>query len=340
MSAAHAQSFSAIRGVSIVACCDIDEKKARAFAREWGIPRWYLDYDEFLATEELDAVSVVTMDIMHAPISLAAIARRRAVLCEKPLATTLADARAMRNAARKAKVVTHVNFAYRSAGGAQAAAAFIRDGGIGRVMHVEASYLQSWLIQDLWGPWRTDPAWTWRLSKRHGSGGVLADVGCHIYDLTTLLCGDIAEISCRLQTFDKGIKGNRIGPYVLDASDSFVSTVVLAGGGLGTIHASRWAAGHINSLRVRVYGEEGGVEVDLDRSRESYRVSRGKKLLRSGEWKEVPAKKAANQYERFVAAVRAGESDECDFANGARVQAYLDASELSHEQGRPVKVAL
>ena len=171
-------------------------------------------------------------------------------------------------------------------------------------MHVEASYLQSWLVQDLWGSWRTDPAWTWRLSKRHGSGGVLADVGCHIYDLTALLCGNIAEISCRMQTFDKGIEGNRIGPYLLDANDSFVSAIALADGGIGTVHATRWATGHINSVRVRVYGNEGGVEVDLDSLREGYRVSRGKETAASGEWKEVRGKPARTQYERFIAAVR------------------------------------
>jgi predicted dehydrogenase len=114
MAATHAQNFALMKGVALSACCDVDEKKAREFARTWRIPRWYVDYDDLLGSETLDAVSNVTVDIMHAPISLAAIARDLAVLCEKPLATTLADARRMRDAASRRGVVTGVNFSYRN----------------------------------------------------------------------------------------------------------------------------------------------------------------------------------------------------------------------------------
>lgn len=327
-----------MKGVVLSACCDVDEKKAREFARTWNIPRWYVDYDDMLGSEKLDAVSNVTVDIMHAPISLAAVTRGLAVLCEKPLATTLADARRMRDAAARRGVVTHVNFSYRNSRGAQAAAGLIQGGGIGRVLHVEASYLQSWLVHDAWGDWRTNPSFTWRLSRAHGSAGVLGDVGCHIYDLTALLCGDISEISCTLKTFDKGVKGNRLGPYLLDANDSFISSVTFAGGGIGTIHATRWATGHLNSLRVRVYGDEGAVEVDLDRSPEHYRYCRGAGSIRKAQWKEARGKATPSQYERFIRAIRSGKSDNCDFANGARVQAYLDASVVSDQEKRPVKV--
>jgi predicted dehydrogenase len=336
----HARAFSAIKGVELAACCDIDEQRAKSFARTWNIPRVYTDYDDMLDAEKLDALSNVTVDIMHAPISLAAIAHGLAVLCEKPLATTLADARKMRDAATRKKVVTHVNFAYRDAPCGQAASTFIRGGGIGRVIHVEASYLQSWLVQDAWGDWRTNPAFTWRLSTRHGSAGVLGDVGCHIYDLAAFLCGDIAEISCRMETFDKGVKGGRIGPYVLDANDSFVSTVRLAGGGIGTVHASRWATGQLNSLRVRAFGDEGAVEVDLDRSRDSYRVCRGKDNIRKMKWTDVRCRRTPTQYERFIEAVRTGTRDVSDFRNGARVQAYLEASVDSAREKRPMKVSL
>ena len=338
MARGHAEAFSSMKGVSLAACCDIDAGKARTFARTWGIPHWYVDYDDMLASEKLDAVTVVTTDIMHAPVSLAAIARGLAVLCEKPLAATLADARAMRTAARRRGVVTQVNFSYRNSAAAQGAAALVGSGGIGRVVHVEASYLQSWLVQDMWGDWRTSPTMTWRLSKRHGSAGVLGDIGCHIYDLTAFLCGDIAEITCRLRTFDKGVKGNRIGPYMLDANDSFVSTVSLAAGGLGTVHATRWATGQLNSVRIRVFGDEGAVEVDLDHSLDVYRVSRSTGRIRATQWKEVRCRRTPSQYERFISAVRAGRSDVCNFENGAKVQAYLDASMISDQEKRPVKV--
>jgi predicted dehydrogenase len=270
MAVGHARNFTAMRGVALAACCDVDAERARAFSKTWKIPHWYADYNELLAKERLDGISNVTPDSMHAPVALAAIERGVPVLSEKPLATSLADARKMREAAARRKVISMVNFSYRDAPAAQAAAELAQGGGIGRIMHVEASYLQSWLAQDAWGDWRTTPALTWRLSKRQGSAGTLGDVGCHIYDLVGLLCGDIRTISCTLRTFDKGVEGNRIGPYVLDANDSFISTVELAGGGIGTVHASRWATGHLNSLRVRVYGDQGAIEVDLDRDRSSF----------------------------------------------------------------------
>jgi predicted dehydrogenase len=338
MAATHAKSFSVLKGVRVAACCDVDPDRARAFAAEWKIPKWYAGHGDMFSSEKLDAVSIVTADPAHAPVSLAAVQAGLAILCEKPLAVTLADARRMRDAAKARGAVTHVNFSYRNAACVQAAAALIRRGDIGRVMHVEASYLQGWLVQDTWGDWRTKDSFTWRLSRRHGSAGTLGDVGCHIYDLAGFLCGPITEISCRLGTFDKGVPGNRIGPYVLDANDSFVSSVRFEGGGMGTVHATRWATGQVNSLRARVYGDRGAVDIDLDRSVDAYRLARLGPARHTAAWKDVRAPRVPTQYERFIAAVKRGTSDECDFSNGVLVQACLDASFSSDRRGRSVRV--
>jgi predicted dehydrogenase len=337
MAAGHARSFSAQRGVALAACCDVDPDRASTFAARWNIPAWYADHRAMFSSEKLNAVSIVTADGSHAPVSLAAIQAGLAVLCEKPLATTLADARRMREAALATGVVNHVNFSYRDAACVQAASALIRRGDIGRVLHVEASYLQGWLVQNTWGDWRTSDSFLWRLSRRHG-GGTLSDVGCHIYDLVGFLCGPIVEISCRLGTFDKGVPGNRVGAYVLDANDSFVSSVQFEGGGLGTVHATRWATGQVNSLKVRIYGDRGAVDIDLDRSVDSYLVARLGASRRTAAWKQVRAAHVPTQYERFITAVKRGSSDESDFRNGALVQAYLDASLSSDQHGRPQKV--
>ena len=125
---------------------------------------------------------------------------------------------------------------------------------------------------------------------------------------------------------------------MLDANDSFFSTVKLAGGGVATVHATRWATGQVNSLRVRVFGDKGAVELDLDRSLTDYRRASTRKAMQPAAWKDVRAPKVPNQYQRFIAAVRSGVSDESDFVNGARVQACLDASFLSDRQRRPVIV--
>lgn len=337
MANGHAQEFNKIRGVRVVACSDIVEEKAAEFAARHNIPSYYKDYRAMLQREDLDGVSNVTPDRFHAAVSLDVIAKKIAILCEKPMATSLKDAVKMRDAAAKAGVINMVNFSYRSSSGLQAAAAKVRAGAIGRVIHVEASYLQNWLVSKAWGDWRTSPALTWRLSSKHGSLGDLGDVGCHIYDMTTFLCGDISEIYCRMETFDKGIPGNKLGEYDLDANDSFISNVRFKDGGLGTIHSSRWATGYNNSLRVRVFGDKGGIEVDLDKSYEEYRICSGKDIP-TATWKTIACKPTPHNYQRFINSIKSGKNDVCDFENGLKVQAYLQSSFDSDKKGKPVAV--
>ncbi|MCY2929590.1 MAG: Gfo/Idh/MocA family oxidoreductase [Planctomycetota bacterium] len=338
MANGHADNFSKMKGVRLTACCDIVEGKAREFAAKWKIPAVYGDFRKMLARETLDAVSVVTTDAAHAAASIAAAKRGLHVMCEKPLATSVAEARRMLAAVRKAGVINMVNFSYRNSCGLQAAAKVVAAGGIGRVIHVESSYLQSWLVSRVWGDWRKNPALLWRLSSRHGSLGTLGDIGCHILDMTAFLGGEIDRIACQLKTFDKGVRGNRLGEYVFDANDSFAATLGFAGGGLGAIHSSRWACGHLNSLRARVYGDKGGIEVDLDRDGSGYRICTGREAVEKGLWKEVKCPPTPNNYQRFIRAIRTGRPDPSDFANGLKVQTYLASCVASDRLGKPVRV--
>jgi len=340
MANSHAQQFGKIAGVQVTACCDVVAEKAREFAARHGIPSVYSDYRAMLAAGQLDGVINVTPDVTHAEIAIAVARKGLAILSEKPMATSLAEARRMLTAVSRAGVPNMINFSYRNACALQAAARVVRAGRIGRVIHVEASYLQSWLVSRAWGDWRTKVGMTWRLSTRHGSAGVLGDLGCHIYDLASFLCGDIVEIDCRLKTFDKGAARNRIGEYVLDANDSFAATVGFRDGGLGVIHSSRWATGHNNSLRARVYGDQGAIEVDLDRSYETYRICRGRANIDAARWEEVKCRPMPSNAVRFVRAIRSGKPDASDFANGLKVQAYLDASQRSSAACRPMAVRM
>ena len=108
------------------------------------------------------------------------------------------------------------------------------------VRHVEAHYLQGWLTSQYWGDWRSSPHWLWRLSTRHGSLGVLGDLGVHIVDFATFPVGRIKTINCTLKTLHKAA-GDRIGEYVLDANDTAVITAEFANGAVGAITTTRWA---------------------------------------------------------------------------------------------------
>ena len=338
MAHGHAISFNKIKGTQISACCDISRHKAEAFAGKYKIGGVYTDYREMMDREKLDAVAVVTNDNMHAQISIAAARRGLHVLCEKPLATNLADAKRMLAAVKRAGATNMVNFSYRDSSGVQQAAKVIAKGAIGRIIHVEASYLQSWLVAKTWGDWRTTESLTWRLSTADGSQGTLTDLGCHIYDMVTMLAGDIAEVHCRLKTFDKGIKRNRIGKYFLDANDSFTSSVIFKNGALGVVHSSRWASGQVNSIRVRVYGDEGGIDVDCDRSWDQYHVCTGRRNIDRGKWKTVKCKPTPTIYERFVKSIMTGAQDASDFANGVKIQSYLHYSLESDRKNKSIRV--
>jgi len=342
----HAGAVREIKGMKLVAGCDVRPDVAEAFAKKWEIPAVYTDYREMLDKEKLDAVANITTDAAHCEVALATLERGIHILSEKPLAASLAEALKMAAAAQKAGVINMVNFSYRNASALHRAAAAVAAGKIGRVVHVEASYLQSWLARADWKNWANSHGMLWRLSTAHGSAGVLGDLGCHIYDLTTLLSGqDISQISCHLQTFDKPVPGNRIGEYVFDANDSFVSTITFANGAIGTVHSSRWATGHGNSLRCRVYGDAGAVEVDLDTGYNVYKICSSKNDLASNlwqtvSWETVECKPTPNMWQRFAKSIRTGANDSSDFANGLKIQAYLHYSFLSDKKGRPVKVEI
>lgn len=338
MASNHAAAFAAIPGVQVVAGVDTRPEPLAAFNAAHGIGRGFASVDEALAWGEFDAVSNVTPDAAHYPTTMPLLAAGKHVLCEKPLATNAADAQAMARAAAAAGVVNMVNLSYRNVPALQKAAAMVRAGDIGTVRHFEASYLQSWLTQPAWGDWKTDPKWLWRVSTAHGSKGVLGDVGIHILDFATFIAAqDAAQVSCLLRTFDKA-PGGQIGDYVLDANDSATMQIVLTNGGLGTVAATRFASGHLNDLRLRIYGDLGGLEVGFEGGVSKLRACLSPDL-EAALWHDVDAPPVPTVYQRFVAAIRGEGAADPDFARGALLQRLLDRAEQSSaEAGRALAV--
>lgn len=334
MANTHAESFAAIPGVTLAAGVDTRPEALAAFRRKHGIPQGFSSLQEALAWGGFDAAANVTPDAAHCPTTLPLLLAGKHVLCEKPLATSADDAAAMQHAAALAGVVNMVNLSYRNVPAMQKAATLVRDGAIGAVRHFEASYLQSWLTQPAWGEWSTEPQWLWRLSTAHGSKGVLGDVGIHILDFATFIAGEAAtEVSARLATFDKA-PGGRIGDYRLDANDSVTMQLRLAGGALGTVHATRFATGHMNDLRLRIYGTKGGLEVSFENATSALRACLGDDRL-TATWVPLDCPEVPTIYQRFIAAIRSEGAAIPDFARGAELQRLLDAAERSAaEEGK------
>jgi len=326
----HAKHFAAIDGVTLVGGVDVDPKRVEAFNAAHNIPNAFPSLDAALAWGEFDAIANVTPDAIHHPTSMAAIAAGKHVFCEKPLATDYAKAMEMTEAAEKAGVVNMVNLTYRNVAQLQRARQIVQSGEIGKVKHVEASYLQSWLVSKAWGDWRTESQWLWRLSKKHGSNGTLGDIGIHILDFAVYGAGsDIDHVFCRLKTFDKA-PGNKIGEYDLDANDSFAMTLELENGALGVVHATRWATGHFNELRLRVYGEKGGVEVQHRHDWSKLLVCSGEDA-ETGTWKEVAVEPVETNYQRFAKAVAQGKTMEPSFRHAANIQKVLDTAVVTEQ---------
>jgi len=333
MARAHADAFKRIRGVQLAACLDVVPGRAEAFAQKFGIPVATQDRDAFFAA--IDAVSIVTPDRFHVEPAIAALRAGKHVLCEKPLTVTLEEAREVEAAAAaRPDLIGMVNFSYRRSSAALEAARYVAEGRIGALRHVQAHYLQSWLVSDLWGHWSSE-AFLWRVQTAAGSGGVLGDVGVHILDLTTAVAGEPTRLRCDLATFPKVADGREHSEWqgkVLDANDTALVQLDFGGSAMGVVQATRWATGHINHLRVEVHGTEGALRFDLDDSYERLQLCLGSDV-KKGVWKTLEYKPSPNMWQRFCSAIQTGRPDMPDIARGAQVQSMLDACSRSAASG-------
>lgn len=340
----HARHFNAHKEVDLVACCDLDETKAKAFAETWSIAAAYGSADEMLATEALDAITVCTPDKAHAAMSILALKAGKHTLCEKPLATSHADALKMVEAARESGKINMVNFSKRSKPAVHYAAALVASGKLGRIYHAEGEYLQSWLSTHAWGDWREKPNMLWRLSTRHGSTGVLGDLGVHILDFVTYPVGTVKRVSCQLTNYAEKVPGNRIDDYDLDADDTAIITLTFANGATGSVRTTRCATSHPDMFTLTIYGELGAVRyrssihnepspVDGDIGETVEVLWVDPDTRQEGTWERLTLDPVPWVFERFITSIQSGKQEQPDFARGAEMQAVLDACRRSSDTG-------
>ena len=338
MANSHAKAFAAIEGVEMVGAVDTDAAALAAFCDTYGIARRFASLEAALEWGAFDAVDNITPDSIHHATTLAALAAGKHVFCEKPLATDHGKAMEMVEAAEAAGLINMVNLTYRNVAELHKAREIIAAGSIGEVKHIEASYLQHWLaLRDFTDAASLAGTWLWRLSTGHGSNGTLGDIGIHILDFTSFATGQpIVAMNCRLQTFHK-VPGDRIGDYVLDANDSFIISAEFGNGAIGVIHSSRWASGHSNDQRLRVYGNKGGLELSHGHWGTLLRVCAGDDVATST-WREVKADPVPTNYQRFAEAVRTGIQSEPGFRHAAGLQKVLDLALVADRDRREHQV--
>ncbi|MFV2145032.1 Gfo/Idh/MocA family protein [Isoptericola sp. G70] len=319
------------------------------------------DWHRLLERDDIDLVDICTPGNTHAEIAIAALDAGKHVLCEKPLANTVAEAEQMvaaadRAAARGARAM--VGFTYRRVPAIQLARQLVADGRIGQVRHVRAQYLQDWL---------SDPSapLSWRLDKEKAGSGALGDIGAHIVDLTQFITGEqITGVTGVLETFVterpvatvfaglSGTGGDETGPVTVDDAAAFLAR--MSGGGLGVFEATRYAQGRKNAIRIEINGSKGSLAFDFEDMNVLHFFDAEESGATAG-FRRIVVTEAdhhayvaawwppghglgyehafTHQVVDLVSAIAGGEDPAPSFADGLAVQRVLDAVERSAEKG-------
>jgi predicted dehydrogenase len=243
--------------------CGRTPAKVRAAARVLGWEEAATDWREVVNRRDVDLVDVSTPGDSHAEIAIAAARAGKAVLCEKPLANTVADAERMLAAVKKAGVVNMICHNYRRAPAVMLAKELIEAGELGEIRHYRGTYLQDWIA---------DPKFplVWRLDAKKAGSGALGDIAAHSIDLARFLVGEIAEVAADLKTFVKRrpLPDNPRKTGRVTVDDASTTLVRFRNGAIGTVEATRMALGRKNYNRFEINGSRGSVAFDLERMNE------------------------------------------------------------------------
>jgi predicted dehydrogenase len=247
----------------LVAVCGRNEAAAAEAARRYGYMGYYTDWRKMLEDDRVQLFDNGGPNDAHAEPCIAAAKAGKHVFCEKPLARTAEEAKEMLDAVVKAGVKHQVAFNYRFVPAIRQAYDLISNGKLGRIYHFRAVYLQEWIMPHYGTPM------IWRLQKKVAGSGALGDLGAHIIDLARFLVGDMKSVSAMTRTFiterptaDGKGKGN------VDVDDAFVAAVEFQNGAIGTLEASRFAAGRKNYQVLEVNGEKGSIRFNLEKLNE------------------------------------------------------------------------
>jgi predicted dehydrogenase len=341
-----------------VLCGKACNEELDAAARQFGWEEFDCEWERVIERKDIDMVDISTPGFLHHPMVIAAAAAGKHILCEKPLANSLAEAKDMLKAVEKAGVIHMVNFNYRRVPAISFAKRLIEDGRIGDVYRYHGAYLQDWIM---------DPEFplVWRLEKKYAGSGALGDIGAHATDLAEYLNSEIQAVTGQMTTFIKqrplategegawGAKGHKgKGKVTVDDDANFLAS--FKNGSVGVFESSRFAGGRRNFNTFQIYGSKGSIAYNQERMNELEFFDRTEPNELQA-FKTILVTEANHPYvgawwppghiigyeHTFVHAVRdflvALEEDrlpEPNFRDGVRNQAVLDAVERSAKSGR------
>ena len=234
-----------------------EAERARLSGQDLGLDpdRSYASFEEMANAEAarddgIEVAAIATPNRLHYPAAKAMLEAGIHVICDKPLTATLAEAEALAEVVATSGKVFVVTYNYTGYPLVREARNLVASGALGRIRVVQAEYVQDWLAQDLEATgqkqavWRTDP-------RQAGIGGALGDIGTHAHNLATFVTGlELTELCAETTSF---VPGRRL-------DDDAQVLLRFAGGAKGQLWATQVAVGNENGLKLRVYGEKGGLE--------------------------------------------------------------------------------
>jgi len=343
--------------------CGRNEEQVRKAAQKYGWEEYDTSWERVVERKDIDLVDVSVPGNMHAPIAIAAANAGKMVLCEKPLANTLAEARQMYEAVQKNKVPNALCHNYRFAPAVQLAKQLIDEGHIGTIYHFRGTYLQDWIV---------DPNFplVWRLQKEVAGSGAHGDLNAHLIDMARFLVGEIAEVAGMMETFIKqrpklaasddrlgGVASSEMGEVTVD--DAALMLVRFENGAIGSIEATRFALGRKNYNRFEINGSKGSLVFNLERMNElevylqddpphirGFRVVQASDSVHPFMTAYWPVGHIIGYEHTFInlvyemlKAFDKGEEFKPNFEDGMRNQAVLEAAEIAHQQRRWVSIS-
>ena len=259
-----------------------DPEKSKASGRDFYLPedRCYGTFEEMILKEKelpegerMDFVSIVTPNHMHVPPAKLAIQNGFAVICDKPLAISLEEAKELQALVYETGQLFALTHNYTGYPMVKQAKEIVKSGQIGKIRKVVVEYPQGWLSTFLEGSgqkqaaWRTDP-------KRSGAAGSMGDIGTHAENLAEYITGlQITELCADITTFVEGRLLDDDGNVLLHFDN----------GAKGVLHVSQISPGEENSINIRIYGETGGLEWhQMEPNTLIFKTNDGKRILRTG----------------------------------------------------------
>jgi predicted dehydrogenase len=336
-----------------VLCGKASAEELEATARQFGWEESDCEWERVIARKDIDVVDISTPGYLHHPMVLAAAATGKHIICEKPLANTLAEAKEMLRAVEKAGVKHYVNYNYRRVPAVAYAKRLIEEGRLGEIYHYHGAYLQDWII---------DPQFplVWRLQKKYAGSGALGDIAAHAADLGQYLNAEITEVVGQMTTFIKerplpgtgagawGAKGSQgKGKVTVDDETNFLTR--FKNGSAGVFESSRFCGGRRNFNTWQIYGSKGSLGWNFERMNELELFDRTEPSPRQG-YKTILATDADHPYFGawwppghiigyehtfvhaiwdFLSCLEEDRMPEPSFKEGVKVQAVLDAVERS-----------